>query len=162
MPGLYCSCSKHDHSLCPISIIDVSKYSFFVVPAHMHCQNTSSLRLPWSEFCSKSIHLLLVRVCHSHVQTTHWLISVLLYARHKYTFHQSLGPTVRLPVSITDFYLLFFMSVSVLLFRTCSNYSPWKKQGNDLSEENHFCSNLRGKQKIDGSPSVPWPQALLL
>lgn len=79
---------------------------------------------------------------------------------------RNVGPNVhppgQPPIPVTDFHLLYLMSISVLLFRTCCIYSPWKKQGKDPSEENSLCSNLGGKLKTDSSLPVPWPQALLL
>lgn len=82
VPGLSHSCSKHDHSLCPIRVVYVSKYAFFAVSTHRHCQNTSCPCLSWSESYFKSTHSLLVHVHHNHVQTTHCLVSVLFCARH--------------------------------------------------------------------------------
>ena len=155
MPGLSCSCSKQDRSLCPISIIDVSKYSFFAVPAHI----TAKIYPPCACLGQSSVPKALISCLFVSVTAMFRLLtgsSLSCSVPDTNTLStQSLGPTVRPPVSITDFYLLFLMSLSVLLFRTCSIYSPWKKQGNDLSEENHVCSNLGGKQKTDSSQPVP-------
>lgn len=75
---------------------------------------------------------------------------------------RSLGPSApppgsprarrRLPLAVP-------VSVSLLLFRTCSVYSSWKEQSKDPSEETASAAASEGAE--DRSPPVPWPGALL-